>query len=61
MDRFLDPHCVELYDRLRETPDADERQQILKLLAEERARFKLELQAVLLAKQSRIRIECRPE
>jgi hypothetical protein len=61
MDRFLDPDCVELYCRLRETSDANERQQILELLAQKRAKFKLEMQAVLLAKHSRIRIECRPE
>jgi hypothetical protein len=35
MDRFMDRQNVELYRRLRETPDADERVQIVKLLAEE--------------------------
>jgi hypothetical protein len=50
MDRFLDRQNIELYRRLRETPSAAERQQIMKLLAEEESKFKLELR----------RAECRP-
>jgi hypothetical protein len=45
MDRFTDRHNVELYRRLRETPNADERLQIMKLLAEE---FRLEFQKSIL-------------
>jgi hypothetical protein len=44
MDRFMDRENIERYRRLRETPNAAERLQIMKLLAEERAKFKLELQ-----------------
>lgn len=44
MDRFMDRQNVELYRRLRETRNADERLQIMKLLAEEKAKFKLEFQ-----------------
>ena len=43
MDRFLDRQNIELYRRLRETPDAAERLHIMKLLAEEEAKFKLDL------------------
>jgi hypothetical protein len=43
MDRFMDRQNVELYRRLKETPSAAERQQIMKLLAEEETKFKLEL------------------
>jgi len=46
MDRFMDRQHIGLYRRLRETPRADERRKILKLLAEKRAEFKLELQNV---------------
>jgi hypothetical protein len=49
---------IGLYRRLRETPRADERRKILKLLAQKRAEFKLELQNVDLV---RSRMECRPE
>jgi hypothetical protein len=42
MDRFLDRQNIELYRRLRETPSAAERQQIMKLLAEGETKFKLE-------------------
>ena len=59
MDRFMDRQHMGLYRRLRETPRADERRKILKLLAEKRAEFKLELQNVDLARGSRM--ECRPE
>jgi hypothetical protein len=58
MDRFMDRLNVELYRRLRETRNADERLQIMKLLAEEKAKFKLEFQNVHLARGSRV--ECRP-
>jgi hypothetical protein len=44
MDRFLDRENIERYRRLRETTNAAERLQIMKLLAEEEAKFKLELQ-----------------
>jgi hypothetical protein len=40
----MDRENIERYRRLRETPNAAERLQIMKLLAEERAKFKLELQ-----------------
>jgi hypothetical protein len=55
MDRFMDRQNVELYRRLRETPNADERLQIIELLAEE---FKLEFPNVDLPRASRL--ECRP-
>jgi hypothetical protein len=55
MDRFMDRQNVELYRRLRETPNADERLQIMKLLAEE---FRLAFQNVDLARGSGV--ECRP-
>jgi hypothetical protein len=59
MDRFMDRENIERYRRLRETPNAAERLQIMKLLAEERAKFKLELQNSHLARVSS-RGECRP-
>jgi hypothetical protein len=43
MDRFLDRENIERYRRLRETTSAAERLRIMKSLAEERAKFKLEL------------------
>lgn len=46
MDRFMDRQNVELYRRLRETPSTDERLQIMKLLAEESAKFRLEFRNV---------------
>jgi hypothetical protein len=58
MDRFMDRQNVGLYRRLREAPDADERLQIMKLLAEERAKFRLEFQTVDVARGSKG--ECRP-
>jgi len=36
MDRFMNRQCIERYRRLRETPNAAERLQIMKLLAEEK-------------------------
>jgi hypothetical protein len=42
MDRFMDRQNVELYRRLRQTPDVDERLRILKLLADRKLEFKLE-------------------
>jgi hypothetical protein len=59
MDRFMDRLNVELYRRLRETPSADERLQIMKLLAEEKAKFRLEFHNVNLARGSRV--ECHQE
>jgi hypothetical protein len=58
MDRFIDRQNVERYRRLRETMNADKRQQIVKLLAEKMARFKLEFRRVDLARGSKE--ECRP-
>jgi hypothetical protein len=58
MNRFMDRRNVELYRRLRETPNPEERLQIMKLLAEEEINFKLEFQNVDLARGSRV--ECRP-
>jgi hypothetical protein len=54
----MDRQNVDLYRRLRETLDADERLQIMKLLAEENAKFRLEFQNVDVARGSRA--ECRP-
>jgi hypothetical protein len=46
MDRFVDRENIERYRRLAsESTNATERLQILKLLADERATFKLEFQA----------------
>jgi hypothetical protein len=46
MDRFVNRENIERYRRLAsESTDATERLLILKLLAEERARFKLEFKA----------------
>ena len=58
MDRFIDQQNVDRYRRLRETANADERLQIVKLLAEEMANFKLEFQHVDLVRGARE--ECRP-
>ena len=58
MDRFIDQQNVDRYRRLRETANADERLQIVKLLAEEMTKFKLEFQHVDLVRGSRE--ECRP-
>jgi len=43
MDRFLNQQNIERYRKLREARNAAERQQVLELLAEETAKFKLEL------------------
>jgi hypothetical protein len=51
MDRFLDKQNIERYRRLRETGNAAERRQIMKLLAEEKAKFKLELRKVELTRE----------
>jgi hypothetical protein len=55
MDRFLNRQNIERYRKLSETRNAAERQQIMKLLAEEKAKFKLEFRKVeLTRKQSRM-------
>jgi hypothetical protein len=43
MDRFLNQRNIERYRKLIEARNAAERLQIMKLLAEEKAKFKLEL------------------
>jgi hypothetical protein len=53
MDRFMSRRNIEHYRKLRETPNAAERRQLLKLLAEEKAKFNIELQNVDLAQVSR--------
>ena len=60
MDRFLDRENIERYRRLRETTNAAERLRIIKSLAEERAKFKLELQNSDPARVS-LKMECRAE
>jgi hypothetical protein len=55
MDRFMDRPNVELYRRLRETPDADERFQIVKLLAEE---FRLAFPNAGVARESDVGRRC---
>jgi hypothetical protein len=60
MDRFMSRQNIEHYRKLRETPNAAERRQLLKLLAEEKAKFNLELQNVDLAQVSRT-ADYRPE
>jgi hypothetical protein len=42
MDRFLNQQNIERYRKLREARNASERLQVMKLLAEEKAKFKLE-------------------
>ena len=59
MDRFLNQQNIERYRKLKETPNAVERRKIMKLLAEERAKFKLELRNVYLAREPS-RMECHP-
>jgi hypothetical protein len=44
MDRFVNRQNVERYRRLKEARNAAERRQIMKLLAEEMAKFKREFQ-----------------
>jgi hypothetical protein len=46
MDRFLNEKNIARYRRLRETRNAAERRQIMRSLAEEGAKFKLEFQSV---------------
>jgi hypothetical protein len=52
VDRFLNKQNIERYRKLREARNAAERQQVMKLLAEEKAKFKLELR--------NSKMECRP-
>jgi hypothetical protein len=59
MDRFLDKQNIERYRKLRETRNAAERRQIMELLAEEKAKFKLELRKVDLTREPS-RMEYRP-
>jgi hypothetical protein len=59
MDRFLSGQNIERYRKLRQTRNAAERRQIMKLLAEEKAKFTLELRTVSLAEKPS-RIEYRP-
>jgi hypothetical protein len=59
MDRFPNQHNIQRYRKLREAPNAVERRQIMKLLADEKAKFKLELRSGYLARESS-RMECRP-
>jgi hypothetical protein len=59
MDRFLNCRNIERYRKLRQTRDAAERRQIMQQLAEETAKFKLELRNVDLSRE-RSKIECRP-
>jgi hypothetical protein len=46
VDRFVNEKNIERYRRLKEARDAAERRQIMRLLAEEEAKFKLEFQSV---------------
>ena len=46
VDRFVNEKNIERYRRLREARDDAERREILKSLAEEQARFKLEFRSV---------------
>jgi hypothetical protein len=59
MDRFLNRPNIERYRKLRQTRNAAERRQIMKQLAEETAKFKLELRNADLSRESS-RTECRP-
>jgi hypothetical protein len=59
MDRFLNRQNIELYRKLRETRNAAERRQIMKFLAEESAKFKLEVRNVDLTREPS-RMEYRP-
>lgn len=58
MDRFVKRQNIERYRRLREARSAAERRQILRSLAEERAKFKLEFRSVDPLRAS-LRTECR--
>jgi hypothetical protein len=51
MDRFLSRQNIERYRKLRQTRNAAERRQIMKLLAEEKAKFTLELRTVDLTRE----------
>jgi hypothetical protein len=57
MDRFVTRQNIERYRKLIEARSAAERRQILKSLAEERAKFKLEFRSVDPPRASR-RTEC---
>jgi hypothetical protein len=46
VDRFVNEKNIERYRRLKEARDAAERRQIMRLLAEEEAKFKLEFRSV---------------
>jgi hypothetical protein len=46
MDRFVNRQNIERYRKLKEARNAAERRQIMRLLAEERAKFKLEFRSV---------------
>jgi hypothetical protein len=59
MDRFLSSPNIERYRKLRQTQNAAERRQLMKQLAEETAKFKLELRNVDLSREPS-KIECRP-
>jgi len=50
MDRFANRQNIERYRKLRETKNAAERLHIIKLLADEKAKFNLEFQNIDLAK-----------
>jgi hypothetical protein len=60
MDRFVSRQNIERYRRLRETPTAAERSQIMKSLSEEKAKFNLECRLVDSARLS-WKIEYRPQ
>jgi hypothetical protein len=60
MDRFMSRQNIERYRRLRETPTVAERLQIMKSLAEEKAKFNIECRPVGSASLSR-KIEYRPQ
>jgi hypothetical protein len=45
VDRFVNRQNVERYRRLKEARNAAEREQIMRLLAEEMAKFKLEFRS----------------
>jgi hypothetical protein len=59
MDRFLNRPNIERFRKLRQTQNAAERRQILKQLAEEMAKFKLELRNIDLSREPSS-IECCP-
>lgn len=53
MDRFMNRKNIELYRRLKEARSAAERRRVMKLLTEERAKFKLEFRSVDPPRESR--------